>query len=245
MLEPPRMTVLEVGNLAFGYGADQLFQGVTFSLEAGERAALVAPNGAGKSTLLRALAGLMPPLAGRVRLDGLARRDLAYLPQDPGVDRAFPITLDDLVALGLQRRLGLFRGVAAADRLALSAALSAVGLDGLEARPIAALSGGQFQRALFARVLAQDCGLILLDEPFAAQDARTVDHLADVVRRWSAEGRTVILVLHDLEMARALCAETLVLAGEAVAWGPTAAALTPQTLERAHVLAASRAADAA
>ena len=229
-------------DLSLGYGGPPVVARLNGAFADGKATAVVGPNGAGKSTLLKALAGLLPPLAGRVRLDGLDRRDIAYLPQDSGIDRSFPITLDDLVALGLQRRLGLFRGVGPAETAMLDAAIAAVGLSGLETRPIAALSGGQFQRALFARVLAQDSRLILLDEPFAAQDARTIDHLAAVVRRWVDDGRTVIAVLHDLDMARALCAETLVLAGEVIAWGPTATTLTPETIERAHAMAAEAAA---
>jgi zinc/manganese transport system ATP-binding protein len=232
------MASVVLENLTLGYAGRPAVLRLNGVFTPGLATAIVGPNGAGKSTLLKALAGLIRPMAGRIRLEDVGRRDIAYLPQDPGIDRGFPITLDDLVALGLQARLGLFRGVAEAQRRALAAAIASVGLSGLEARPIAALSGGQFQRALFARVLAQDCALILLDEPFAAQDARTIDHLADLVRRWSAEGRTLVLVLHDLDMARALCAETLVLAGEVVAWGPTETVLTPETLERAHALAA-------
>jgi zinc/manganese transport system ATP-binding protein len=238
------MASVVLENLTLGYAGRPAVWRLDGVFAAGKATAIVGPNGAGKSTLLKALAGLIQPIAGRMRLDGVSRRDIAYLAQDSGIDRGFPITLDDLVALGLQARLGLFRGVGPAERRALETAIAAVGLGGLEARPIAALSGGQFQRALFARVMAQDCKLILLDEPFAAQDARTIDHLADVVRRWSAEGRTLVLVLHDLALARALCAETLVLAGEVVAWGPTATALTPETLERADVLAATSAVEA-
>jgi zinc/manganese transport system ATP-binding protein len=238
------MASVVLENLTLGYAGRPAVRRLNGVFAPGLATAIVGPNGAGKSTLLKALAGLIPPMTGRIRLQDVGRRHIAYLPQDPGIDRGFPITLDDLVALGLQARLGLFRGVAEAQRRALAAAIASVGLSGLEARPIAALSGGQFQRALFARVLAQDSALILLDEPFAAQDARTIDHLADLVRRWSAEGRTLVLVLHNLDMARALCAETLVLAGEVVAWGPTASALTPETLERAHALAAASAVDA-
>ncbi len=235
-MTPVASVVLE--NLSLGYAGRPVVRRLDGVFAPGKTTAIVGPNGAGKSTLLKALAGLLPAISGRLRLEGASRGDVAYLAQDSGVDRSFPITLDDLVALGLQARLGLYRGVGPTERQALEAAIAAVGLSGLEARPIAALSGGQFQRALFARVMAQDSKLILLDEPFAAQDARTVDHLADVVRRWSAEGRTLILVLHDLELARALCAETLVLAGEVVAWGPTSMTLTPQILDRAHALAA-------
>ncbi len=230
------MAAIVLEDLSLGYGGQPAVRRLSGAFAPGKATAVVGPNGAGKSTLLKALAGLVPPLAGAIHGD---RRDIAYLPQESGIDRNFPITLEDLAALGLQAKLGLYRGVGVAERRALEAAIAAVGLSGLEDRPIAALSGGQFQRALFARVLVQDANLILLDEPFAAQDARTIDHLAEAIRRWSWEGRTLILVLHDLEMARALCAETLVLAGEAVAWGPTETALTPQTLERAHALAAA------
>ena len=230
------MASVVLENLTLGYAGRPAVRRLNGVFAPGLATAIVGPNGAGKSTLLKALAGLIAPMEGRVRVGD--RRDIAYLAQDPGIDRSFPISLEDLAALGLQARLGLFRGVAESQRRALAAAIASVGLSGLEARPIAALSGGQFQRALFARVLAQDSALILLDEPFAAQDARTIDHLADLVRRWSTEGRTLVLVLHDLDMARALCAETLVLAGEVVAWGPTASVLTPETLERAHALAA-------
>jgi zinc/manganese transport system ATP-binding protein len=239
------MAHVALEGLTLGYGGPPVVKGLNGAFAPDKTTAVIGPNGAGKSTLLKAMAGLIQPLSGRIRLDGLRPCDIAYLPQDSGIDRSFPITLDDLVALGLQRRLGLFGGVGVAEAQALDAAIAAVGLSGLEARPIAALSGGQFQRALFARVLAQDSAVILLDEPFAAQDARTVDHLAEVVRRWSAEGRTLVLVLHDLDMARALCSQTLVLAGEIVAWGPTEIALTPETLARAHSLAAGWPAEAA
>jgi len=234
------MASVVLENLTLGYAGRPVARRLNGVFAAGQATAVIGPNGAGKSTLLKALAGLIAPMEGALRVGD--RRDIAYLAQDPGIDRSFPIGLEDLVALGLQGRLGLFRGLGPAERRVLEAAIAAVGLSGLEARPIAALSGGQFQRALFARVMAQNTSLILLDEPFAAQDARTIDHLAEVVRRWTAEGRTLILVLHDLDMARALCAETLVLAGEVVAWGPTPEVLTPETLDRAHALAAEHAA---
>jgi zinc/manganese transport system ATP-binding protein len=233
------MASVVLENLSLGYAGRTVVRRLDGAFADGKATAIVGPNGAGKSTLLKALAGLVLPMAGRVRMDSANRRDIAYLAQDSGIDRSFPIALEDLVALGLQARLGLYRGVGASERRALETSIAAVGLGGLELRPIATLSGGQFQRALFARVMAQDSPLILLDEPFAAQDARTIDHLATVVRRWSAEGRTLILVLHDLDLARALCAETLVLAGEVVAWGPTTTTLTPEILDRAHALAAA------
>jgi zinc/manganese transport system ATP-binding protein len=162
---------------------------------------------------------------------------VAYLPQDVAIDRDFPITVADMIALGFQRKLGLFGAMGAADQQRLKGAIEAVGLSGLDQRPIGELSGGQFQRTVFARVIAQDAPIILLDEPFSAQDARTTADLMRLIRRWTEEGRTLVLVLHDIEMARALCAQTLVLAREAIVWGPTPAALTPETLARATALA--------
>ena len=232
------MTQVALEGLELGYDGRPAVRGLTGAFAPGLATAIVGPNGAGKSTLLKGLAGLLPPLAGRVRREG----SLAYLPQDAGVDRAFPITLEDFVALGLERRLGLFRGLGASERAALDAALADVGLAALARRPIAALSGGQFQRALFARVILEDADAILLDEPFAAQDAATADHLVDIVRRWKAEGRTLLIVLHDLALARALCDQALVLAAAPLAWGPINEALTPDVLARAQTLAAKAAA---
>ena len=116
----------------------------------------------------------------------------------------------------------------------MAAALMAVGLEGFEARPIDTLSGGQLQRALFARVLVQDAGIILLDEPFNAVDAQTVADLVALIRDWHAEGRTVMVAVHDLGLVREHFPETLLLARHPVAWGPTAEALRPENLQRAR-----------
>ena len=228
------MEPVTLKDVDLGYGGQPVVSGVTGAFAAGQTTVIVGPNGSGKSTLLRAIAGAQRPLSGAIRWGGLSRRRIAYLAQDAGVDRNFPITVADLVALGFERRLGLFRGLGRAERAELAAAIEAVGLGGLEHRSIDALSGGQFQRALFARVMVEDAPLILLDEPFAAQDTRTAADLLTIIKRWADEGRTLLIVLHDLAMARELGAETLVMARECVAWGPTAAVLTPDHLQRAH-----------
>jgi len=183
------------------------------------RTAIGRPNGSGKSTLLKAIAGMIAPMAGKVEIEGAARRDVAYLAQDGGVDRDFPISVEDLVALGFQRKLGLFGGLGADDRERLASSIAAMGLGGLERSPIGALSGGQLQRALFARVMAQDAPVILLDEPFAALDQSTAEALAAVVEAWAREGRTVLVALHDLDFARRLCGQALVFARRVIAWG--------------------------
>jgi zinc/manganese transport system ATP-binding protein len=238
------MSDLVLDNVTLGYERRPAVHHLSGGFAGGGLHAVVGPNGSGKSTLLKGLAGLLAPLTGRIDLGGLRRRDIAYLPQDHGVDRTFPITLEDLVALGLWSRRGLFGGVTRADRDKVHAALEAVGLEGFEGRGVDQVSGGQLQRALFARALVQDARLILLDEPFSALDQRTTADLAQVIRRWPAEGRTVIVVLHDLDLVRRLCPDTLLLAREAVAWGPTGEVLTEVNLAKASLASEAWAADA-
>lgn len=233
------MSAVRLHNLTLGYERHPAVHHLDGVFQAGRLTAVVGPNGSGKSTLLKGVAGALSPLSGRIELDGLDPREVAYLPQDHGVDRTFPITLEDLVSLGLWRRSGLFGGLSRADRARVADAFSAVGLEGFEKRPVGSVSGGQLQRALFARVLVQDARLVLLDEPFTALDARTEADLIDLVRRWPGEGRTVVLVLHDLNLVRGLCADALLLAREAVAWGAVEEALKPE-----HLLAARRLSEA-
>jgi zinc/manganese transport system ATP-binding protein len=231
------MAHVRLCGLALGYAGAPIIQGLSGAFAEGQATAVVGPNGSGKSTLLKAVAGLMTPMAGEVVFEGVARRDIAYLAQDGGVDRDFPISLEDLVAMGFQRRLGLFGGVGAAERERLAAAIDAVGLGGQQRASIAALSGGQFQRALFARVMVQAAPVILLDEPFSGLDTRTAEALGETVRGWVGEGRTVLVALHDLDIARRLCGQALVFARQVVAWGPTDAALVPEAVEQARLLA--------
>jgi zinc/manganese transport system ATP-binding protein len=195
---------------------------------------VVGPNGAGKSTLFKGIVGALKPLSGSLELAGVAPRDIAYLPQVAEIDRSFPITVYDMVAMGLWKRAGLFGGIGSPERATIERALSGVGLTGFEQRAIGTLSGGQMQRMLFARLLLQDARVIVLDEPFNAIDAKTVADLLDVVRRWHSEQRTVIAAVHDLELVKANFPQTLLLAREPVAWGETAQVLTGANLLRAR-----------
>jgi zinc/manganese transport system ATP-binding protein len=220
-------------NLTLGYDRHPAVHHLDGAIEAGAMLAIVGPNGAGKSTLMKGLAGALSPLSGAIEfVRGVrgSRGGIAYLPQAAEIDKSFPITVFELVAMGLWRRTGLFGGMSKADRHSVEHALAAVGLVGFEARAIGTLSGGQVQRMLFARLLVQDAGIILLDEPFTAIDAKTTADLLDLVQRWNAEKRTVVAVLHDLETVRQAFPQSLLLARRVVAWGPTSEVLTPENL---------------
>ena len=219
---------LVFNDLTLGYDQLPTVRDLRTEIAEGSLTAIVGPNGAGKSTLLKGITGLLKPLAGRVALGALNREDLAYLPQQSEIDKSFPLTVVDLVAMGLWREIGPFGWLGRERRSRIDSAIAAVGLTGFELRPIGTLSGGQLQRALFARLLLQDAQLVLLDEPFTAIDARTLADLLGVILDWHGEGRTVIAVLHDMDTVREYFPETLMLARELIAHGPTDEVLTAE-----------------
>lgn len=226
------MPAIRLHDLTLGYDRHPAVHHLTGEIALGSLTAIVGPNGAGKSTLLKGIAGALAPLGGGLTLSKGKR--LAYLPQSADLDRSFPIHVYDLVAMGLWGSAGIFGGIGFGAKAKVEAAIAAVGLIGFERRPIGALSGGQMQRALFARLLLQDADIILLDEPFTAIDARTTADLLSLVQRWHGEARTVVAVLHDIETVRRAFPQTLLLARESVAWGDTAQVLTAENLLKAR-----------
>ena len=223
---------LTFSGVTLGYNSHPAVHHLDGALERGSLTAVVGPNGSGKSTLMKGIVGILKPMAGTIKI-GEGQRT-AYLPQQSEVDRTFPARVYDLVALGLWPQRGLTGWITGADKVAIRAALHAVGLEGFESRGIDTLSGGQLQRALFARVLLQDANLILLDEPFNAIDTKTVGDLIALIKQWNGEKRTVIVVAHDLHLVREHFPETLLLARQEIAWGKTGATLTPENLARAR-----------
>jgi zinc/manganese transport system ATP-binding protein len=228
------MAELRFSNLTLGYERHPAVHHLSGAVETGSLLAVVGPNGAGKSTLFKGIVGALRPLAGSIERKGFDARDIAYLPQVAEIDRSFPISVHDMVAMGLWRVKGLFRGIGGKDHKSIEAAIATVGLTGFEQRAIGTLSGGQMQRMLFARLLLQDARLIVLDEPFTAIDAKTSADLLDLVRRWHSERRTVLAALHDINLVKATFPQTLLLAREPVAWGATGQVLTVENLGKAR-----------
>jgi zinc/manganese transport system ATP-binding protein len=241
---------IRLDHVTLRRGGRDVVRDLSGTFAPGSLTAVAGPNGAGKSTLLQALCGLLPVASGGIERGGLDARAIALLPQEGRLDRSFPITCRDLVALGWTARMGLFRRIGREQYAVADRALTSVGLDGLGPRPISALSAGQFQRVLFARTMVRDAPVILLDEPFSAVDTATEADLMAIVRLWHRQRRTVAVVLHDLDLIGAEFPETLLLGSGAQAWGATDIVLTAAAIRQARLrpsvpaLAASAAGEA-
>lgn len=195
---------LRVDNLSVRYpGAPSpALENVNLNVPTRVRAALVGANGSGKSTLLKAVAGLLPARTGDIRVYGnpvgACHHRVAYLPQRGDIDWRFPVNARRLVMGGRHVHLGWLRRPARADREIVEEAMDRLGITSLAERQIGELSGGQQQRVLLARALAQKADLLLLDEPFAAMDARTTEVVFEVLDDLRSEGKTLVVATHYL-----------------------------------------------
>jgi len=221
----PGPAAIALDDVSLGWRGRAVLEHVSGSFAAGSLTAVAGPNGAGKSTLLKGIMGVLRPLAGSVRLGGTGRAGLSWLPQAAELDGAFPVTVLDLVAMGAWRRVGAWRRYGRDELGRCMGALEQVGLAHLAGRGADTLSGGQMQRALFARMLVQDAPVLLLDEPFAAVDSHTAQTLMSLLCGLHAQGRTVVAVMHDLDMIREHFPQCVLLSGRVVAWGATAGVL--------------------
>lgn len=193
--------------LQWGALGQPLTPPMDFELAKGSLTAIVGANGSGKSSLLKVIAGLQKPLAGKVVLGVTRRGALSFLPQQQHLDRQFPINLQELVAAGFW---GSQQGAAIRSRR-LEEVIDDWHLSGLEQRPLMALSGGELQRALLARLSLSDAPLLLLDEPHAALDESGQALLWEHIHAWHAEGRTLVVVCHDLAAVRQHMPQTLLI----------------------------------
>ena len=229
---------LHVEDLTVTYGDIPALWDIDIDIPPGVMAAVVGPNGSGKSTLLKAVLGLVRPVAGHVRLFGRPMRAMrgrvAYVPQRSAVDWDFPASALDVVLMGMYRQIGWLRRPGAVHCTRATEALRQVGLEDYATRQISQLSGGQQQRVFIARALVQEADILMLDEPMAGVDATTEAVIIDLLRDLQAQGRTVIVVHHDLTTLRRYFDWLVMLNRRVVAQGPVDRVYTAKNLRRAY-----------
>lgn len=225
---------IEVHDLTVSYQAKPVLWDIDVEIPAGKLVGIVGPNGAGKSTLLRAILGLVRPASGWVRVHGepvkRSRHSLGYVPQRESVDWDFPVDVLDVVLMGTYGRLGWFRRPGRREREIAMRCLEQVGIADLARRQIAELSGGQQQRVFLARALAQDASVYLMDEPFSGVDAATEAAIFQVLGALRSQGRTVVVVHHDLQTVEQYFDHVLLLNLRLVAAGPIGSTFTRENL---------------
>jgi manganese/zinc/iron transport system ATP- binding protein len=229
---------LAVHDLTVAWHRKPVIWDVEFEVPSGQLVGIIGPNGAGKSTVLKAIMDLVPKASGRVEIFGRSfaanRHRVGYVPQRESVDWDFPVSVLDVVTMGLYGRLGWFRRVRRSDRRAAQQALEQVGIGELAGRQISQLSGGQQQRTFLARALVQEADLYLMDEPFAAVDAATEAAIVGILQSMRAAGKTAVVIHHDLQTAPSYFDSVVLLNMRVVASGPTATTFTRENLERTY-----------
>jgi ABC-type Mn2+/Zn2+ transport system ATPase subunit len=237
---PNGTPALELTDITAGYGrGPSVLDSVSFTVQPGERVAIVGPNGAGKSTLFKVIVGLMPHRSGDVRVHGHSHRagdcpSIGYVPQRESVDWRFPLSVLDVVVTGTIREVGWLRWPGRRQRQAGLEALAQVGLAELAGRPIADLSGGQQQRVFIARALAQQADVLLLDEPFGGVDVEAREAVFAILDDLRRRDVTVLLSTHDLEMATSRFDRLVLLNRRLIADDIASRALTPARLSAAY-----------
>lgn len=221
-------SVLTVRDLHLSYDEQTALHDVSFSVPAGDMLAIIGPNGAGKSSLLKSIMGMVQPRKGGV-IEVECRR-LGYVPQHQAVDWQFPVTVNDVVMMGLARQIGWFRFPGQAHHQRVQTALERVGMQNFAKRQIGELSGGQRQRVFIARALAQSNDILLLDEPFAGIDPSTENDLMNTITELNREGITILLTTHDLHMAFKRFKRVLALNHHLVGIGTPQEMSTPEIL---------------
>lgn len=229
---------LAVRDLTVAYREAPVLWDINLHFPSGQLCAVVGPNGAGKSTFLKAVLGLLPKAAGTVRFFGEplkhARHRVGYVPQRTSVDWDFPTDALDVVMMGLYGRLGWVRRPGKRERELAMQALERVRMAEFAGRQISQLSGGQQQRVFLARALAQDADVYFMDEPFAGVDATTERAILDVMRDLQGQGKTAVVVHHDLDTVREYFDHVTLLNVSVVASGPIQTTFSPELLRRTY-----------
>ncbi|MCJ2146963.1 metal ABC transporter ATP-binding protein [Bacillus sp. B19-2] len=229
---------ITVKDLYVSYHGAEALRNINFSLDQGMMAGVIGPNGAGKSTLLKAMLQLIPKDKGDIRLLGKplkdVRKQIAYVPQRNDMDWTFPINVLDTVILGTYPELGLFRRPKKHDKDWAYHCLEKVGMEAYAKRQIGELSGGQQQRVFLARALAQKAELFCLDEPFVGIDVTSEEMIVSILKELRDQGKTVLVVHHDLSKADSYFNELILLNKELIQKGPVSDILNPDVMMKAY-----------
>ena len=223
--KPENPVPLEIHDLTVAYHKRPVLWGVDVEVPAGQLVGVIGPNGAGKSTLIKAAMGLLPVSSGWVKVFGQPVKDnlrrVGYVPQRESVDWDFPVSVMDVVLMGRYGHLGLFKRPRKEDREVARECLEKVKMLPYADRQISNLSGGQQQRVFLARALAQESDLYFMDEPFAGVDAATEAAIVTILQELKDQGKTLLVVHHDLPTAKTYFDSLLLLNMRVVAFGPT------------------------
>jgi manganese/zinc/iron transport system ATP- binding protein len=229
---------LSIHDMTVAYHNKPVLWDIDLDIPAGRLVAVVGPNGAGKSTLIKAVMDLIPRASGDVRVFGKPfrrnRQRVGYVPQRESVDWDFPVSALDVVTMGTYGRIGWFWPVQRRDREAALDAMRRVGIADLAHRQISQLSGGQQQRTFLARALVQQADLYLMDEPFSAVDAATERAIVSLLHELRTQGKTCLVVHHDLQTVPEYFDYTLLLNMRVVAFGPTDQVFTRENLHKTY-----------
>ena len=235
MMNPP---ALELHDLTVSYAKKPVLYGVDVQVPQGALVGIIGPNGAGKSTMIRAIMGLTPLSGGWVQIFGesfeKSRHRVGYVPQREQVDWDFPVNVMDVVLMGRYGRRGWLRRVTKEDKKIAEESLDKVGMLPFRNRQIANLSGGQQQRVFLARALAQQSDLYLMDEPFAGVDATTERAIVTLLQDLQSQGKTILVVHHDLTTAKEYFDHLLLLNMRLVSFGKTQDVFTVEQLQKTY-----------
>jgi manganese/iron transport system ATP-binding protein len=236
-ISTPSVDVSKV-TVTYSNGNTALYD-ASFRLEQGGICALVGVNGSGKSTLFKAIVGFVQPTEGEVRISGMSvveacRKNLvAYVPQAEEVDWTFPVLVRDVVMMGRYGHMNFLRIPRAVDREKVRQSMERVDILGLQDRQIGELSGGQKKRVFLARALAQEAGVILLDEPFTGVDVKTEISIIKVLRELRSSGHIILVSTHNLGSVPEFCDQVVLINRTVLAHGPTAEVFTAENLGKA------------
>lgn len=229
---------IEVHNLSVSYQNVPVLWDIDFTLPKGQIVGIIGPNGSGKSTLLKAIMGLIPLASGNVKVLNknlsLVRDQLAYVPQRETVDWNFPASVEDVVLMGRYKKGNLFRRLTKIDKVIAQESIEKVKLEKYKERQISQLSGGQQQRVFIARALAQGASIYIMDEPFVGVDMSTEKTILDLLIQMKEEGKTIIIVHHDIQTVSNYFDYIVMLNTRLIAHGPTNEVLTEENLQATY-----------